>query len=240
MIEPVSVIIPAFNAKRYLSQAIESVHRQDHEPLEIIVVDDGSTDGTLDLAERLPGVRCVHQANAGAAAARNAGLAEARGDFLAFLDADDLWADGKLATQLAVLREDPTVNLVAGRVEEFYAEETRQIAQRNQHQWGDRAYTVGALLLRRPDFWKVGLFKPSLRCFGEFMDWRSRALALGLRELVLDQVVLRRRIHDQNTTRHARDHKSHYLATIRAHLQRQRTLSQPARKELEKCHDLPR
>jgi glycosyltransferase involved in cell wall biosynthesis len=227
MVEQVSVIIPAYNAERYLTVAVESVKRQRHEPIEIIVVDDGSTDGTLELAEKLPGVRCVRQNNLGAAAARNAGVIEVKGEFLAFLDADDLWADGKLAAQLAALRDDPTIHLVAGRVEEFYDEDAQHIAQRGGQHWGDRAYTIGALLLRRSDFWKVGLFDPGLR-FGEFMDWRSRALALGLHELVLDQVVLRRRIHNQNTTRLAQDHKSHYLAAIRAHLRRKQALSESA------------
>jgi glycosyltransferase involved in cell wall biosynthesis len=228
MVERVSVIIPAYNAERYLAEAVESVRRQRHEALEIIVVDDGSTDGTLEVAARLSGVRCVRQANLGAAAARNAGIIEARGDFLAFLDADDLWSDGKLSAQLAVLRDDPTIQLVAGRVEEFYAEDTQHIAEREEHNWGDRAYTIGALMLRRSDFSKVGLFNPRLR-FGEFMDWRSRALELGLCELVLDHVVLRRRIHNQNTTRLAQDHKSHYLAAIRAHLRRKQAISEPAR-----------
>jgi glycosyltransferase involved in cell wall biosynthesis len=230
MVEHVSVVIPAYNAKLYLTKAVESVKRQQCEPIEIIIIDDGSTDGTLELAGSLQGVRCVRQTNLGAAAARNAGVIEAKGDFLAFLDADDLWADGKLAAQLAVLREDPTIQLVAGRVEEFYADNTQPISQRDGQHWGDRAYTIGAMLLRRSDFWKVGLFDPGLR-FGEFMDWRSRALALGLRELVLDQVVLRRRIHDQNTTRLAQDHKSHYLATIRAHLRRKQAISEPASPE---------
>jgi glycosyltransferase involved in cell wall biosynthesis len=217
----VSVIIPAFNAARYLAEAVESVQRQHYGDLDILVVDDGSTDGTAAVAARLPGVRCVRQQQSGPAAARNSGIREATGEFLGFLDADDLWAEGKLAAQMAALEEDASLDLVAGRVEEFYDAQTPPDRRRVRRQSGDRAYTMGALLAPREAFEKVGLLDPTLR-FGEFMDWRSRALALGLREYVLERVVLRRRLHAANTTRVAQDYQRHYLATIRAHLQRQR------------------
>jgi glycosyltransferase involved in cell wall biosynthesis len=222
----ITVIIPAFNAECHLAQAVESVCLQQYEALDIIVVDDGSTDGTAALADQLPCVRCIRQDHGGPAAARNRGITQAKGELLTFLDADDLWAEGKLAAQLSLLESDPAVALVAGRVEEFYTADAPQDQHRNLRHSGARAYTMGALLTRRDTFLKVGLLNPQLR-FGEFMDWRSRALALGLREHVLDQVVLRRRIHATNTTRLAQDHKSHYLATIRAHLQRQRAAPKP-------------
>jgi glycosyltransferase involved in cell wall biosynthesis len=225
MPELVSVIIPAFNAAAYLAEAVTSVRAQGIQPIEIFIVDDGSTDATAQVAQRFPNMHYLHQENRGPAAARNAGITAAQGTFLAFLDADDLWAPGKLAAQLQVLHDHPDIHLVAGRVEEFTADilppgsGTNPIAARDH---GQRAYTVGALLLRRADFLKVGLFDPQLR-FGEFMDWLSRAKALGLREHVLDQVVLHRRLHCTNTTRLARDHQRHYLTAIRRHLERQRS-----------------
>jgi glycosyltransferase involved in cell wall biosynthesis len=225
--ELVSVIIPIFNAAAYLPQAVASVRAQDHSPLEIIVVDDGSTDTTADVAQSLPDVRYFHQPNAGPAAARNRGIREARGEILAFLDADDLWATGKLAAQLPVLRQFPDEHLVAGHVEQFTSDDVAPTANRDTvvpRDHGRRAYTVGALLVRREDFHKVGGFDPALR-FGEFMDWLSRAKTRGLREQVLDQVVLYRRLHATNTTRLARDHQRHYLTAIRRHLERQRAPS---------------
>jgi len=226
----ISVIIPAFNAERYVAEAVESVHQQGGDALEIIVVDDGSSDQTAEIAAELPRIHLLRQAHQGVAAARNAGIRASTGDYLAFLDADDLWAQGKLHAQRTILRENSNVHIVAGRVEEFY-DNHAQLEQRDRRQSGDRAYTIGALLVRRADFLRVGLLDPAIR-FGEFMDWRSRALTLGLKEVVLDQVVLRRRIHDRNTTRLAHDHKRHYLATIRAHLQRTRLAetSQPTGK----------
>ena len=224
MARQISVIIPAFNAVRHLAQAVASIYAQQYQDLDILVVDDGSTDGTVELAAQLAGVRTLRQIHGGPAAARNRGIQEAQGEWLAFLDADDLWSQGKVAAQVAAFEEDPRIDLVAGRVEEFYEVSPSEV--RTQRRSGDRAYTIGALLARRESFLKVGLLDPTLR-FGEFIDWRSRALAMGLVEHVLDRVVLRRRIHAHNTTRLAQDFKDHYLATIRAHLRRQRSAQKP-------------
>ncbi len=116
----VSVVIPAYNAEQTLARAVHSVLDQEKDEryqLEIIVVDDGSTDATSRVAESLAKrspvhIRIIHQRNAGPAAARNAGLRAAKGDYVAFLDADDLWLPGKLRTQLAILEADPEVDLV--------------------------------------------------------------------------------------------------------------------------------
>ncbi len=103
----VSVIIPAYNAEPYLREAIESVRRQTHRNLEIIVVDDGSSDGTARIAATFHDVVYVHQHNRGASSARNSGARLARGKYLAFLDADDVWHPCKLEHQLRALSEHP-------------------------------------------------------------------------------------------------------------------------------------
>lgn len=112
----VSVVIPAYNAERYVLEALASVFAQGYEPLEVLLVDDGSQDGTVALVEReAPTVRVIRQANAGAAAARNTGLREARGDLICLLDADDGWFPGKLAAQIEHLRRHPAVGMVFHR-----------------------------------------------------------------------------------------------------------------------------
>ncbi len=105
MTATVSVVIPAYNAERFLRDALESAAGQTLAPLEILVIDDGSTDETGRLAASVQGVRCIRQTNAGVSAARNRGIEEARGGFVALLDADDAWMPEKLAVQLASLRD---------------------------------------------------------------------------------------------------------------------------------------
>lgn len=106
----VSVIVPAFNAATTIATCIRSIIAQTYGPIEIVVVDDGSTDATADVARSFGGtVRCVVQENAGDAAARNTGIAASTGTYVAFLDADDLWLPGKLAAQVAVMERDRSI-----------------------------------------------------------------------------------------------------------------------------------
>ena len=103
----ISVIIPTYNRKHTLNRAIHSVLSQTFQPREIIVVDDGSTDGTKEwLAKMYPAIRYVHQSNSGVSAARNVGIKTAQGDWLAFLDSDDEWLPQKLERQVAAVKED--------------------------------------------------------------------------------------------------------------------------------------
>jgi glycosyltransferase involved in cell wall biosynthesis len=100
----VSVVIPAYNAARYVGQAVESVLAQTFDDLEVVVVDDGSTDDTAEVLAALGDpVRCIRQSNSGVSVARNTGVAESAGLYVAFLDADDTWLPEKLAKQLAGL-----------------------------------------------------------------------------------------------------------------------------------------
>ncbi len=109
----VSVIIPAYNAERFILEALHSIDAQHYSPLEILLIDDGSTDKTVDLVQRLaPQVRIIRQPNGGASSARNTGLREATGEFICFLDADDGWFPGKLAAQTAYLNAHPSVGIV--------------------------------------------------------------------------------------------------------------------------------
>jgi glycosyltransferase involved in cell wall biosynthesis len=112
----VSVIMPAYNAERYVLEAVRSVLDQDYQPVEIVLIDDGSTDNTVELVRReAPQARIIQQANSGVAAARNTGLQGARGELLCFLDADDGWFPGKLRAQVDYLQRHPQVGLVFHR-----------------------------------------------------------------------------------------------------------------------------
>ena len=125
----ISVIIPAYNYARYLREAIDSVFAQTYPALELIVVDDGSTDATPEvLAAYGNRLRAIRQRNGGVSAARNAGISAARGEYLAFLDADDLWHPRKLEAQMARFESDPSLGLVYCGAESFNSEgQTTQV-----------------------------------------------------------------------------------------------------------------
>lgn len=116
----ISVIIPNYNYAYYLPQAIESVLNQSYPHVEVIVVDDGSTDESESILKRYVGrVRLIRQQNQGVATARNRGVAEASGEFIAFLDADDFWLPTKLERQVKRFQNEPDLGLVHCGVEEI-------------------------------------------------------------------------------------------------------------------------
>jgi len=215
----VSVIVPAHNAAPYLAEALESVEAQAYGNLDLIVVDDGSTDATAEIAAA-HGVRLRRQPQRGAGAARNAGLELARGDFIAFLDADDLWTAGRLRLQLRAAASRPDVDLVFGEVEQFVSPEVDGDGLYCPP--GSRpAHLVGCLLARAAAFRRVGGFREDLRV-GEFVDWCARAEDLGLRSLMLEETVLRRRIHSTNIGLTRRDAAGDYAVVVKAALDRRR------------------
>ncbi|HLG03363.1 MAG TPA: glycosyltransferase family A protein, partial [Bacteroidia bacterium] len=124
----VSVIIPAYNAARFLAETIRSVQHQTFRNWELIIVDDGSIDKTKDIAAPFltdDRIRYVYQENAGVSSARNRGLSEARGEFIAFLDADDLWLPENLAKKVEYLESHSHVSLVHADTEEILADSSR-------------------------------------------------------------------------------------------------------------------
>ncbi|MCP4686884.1 MAG: glycosyltransferase family 2 protein [Desulfobacterales bacterium] len=217
----VSVVIPVYNGGRYLAEAIESVRAQTYQPLEIIVVDDGSEDDSGAIAQGFADVRCFQQPNEGPASARNRGVADAGGAFLAFLDADDLWTPDKLRRQMALMNERPELDVVFGGVEQFrdpgLDEKTRfmnvGVDMKGMH--------VGAMLIRRDAFDRVGLFRTRFSV-GEFIDWWARAKERGLQSAVLPEKVLGRRLHENNLMRRERGAAGDYLRILRASLRRRR------------------
>ena len=218
----ISAIIPAYNAGRYLAEAIESILAQSLRPAEIVVVDDGSTDETHVVVKRFgAAVRYAFQPHAGIGAARNRGVELAGGEMLAFLDADDLWTPSKLACQMAAFASAPPPDLVFGQVVQFpspeIAEEVvKKIAFVAQPTPG---YLPSAMLLRRETFLRVGPFATHWEV-GEWVDWYVRAIDLGLRSLMLPEVVQRRRIHDTNQGIRKRDAQTEYVRIVKASLDR--------------------
>jgi glycosyltransferase involved in cell wall biosynthesis len=220
----ISVMIGVFNAAPYLGEAIESVRAQDYEPIELIVVDDGSTDGSGDVARGFPGVRVVRQDNGGNGAARNRAVEEAEGSFYAFLDADDRFTPGKLNLQKAALDADPGLDMVFGHVREFLSPDLAEEARKTIRPPAPEPMPWTApnlMLIRRESFQRVGLFTTAVRV-GVTVDWFARASEGGLRYSILPDVVLERRLHTQNNGLRERASRTQYLEVIRQAMERRR------------------
>lgn len=222
--DSVSVVIPVYNGVRYLGEAIESVLAQTRRPAEVLVVDDGSTDGSSEQAAAYgPPVSVLPQAHQGAAAARNAGVQAARHPLLAFLDADDLWAPDKLARQVAYLEADAGLDMVFGQVAQFISpdmapEDRARLDPLPPVMSGIHA---GTLLIRRAAFLHVGYFDMQWRV-GEFIDWYARAQLAGLRGYLLPEVLMWRRIHSDNMMRRQQQAQTDYARILKANLDRRR------------------
>lgn len=216
----VSVIIPCFNHARYLGDAIESVLAQSRAPDEIIIVDDGSSDGSAAVAARYP-VRIFAQPNQGIGAARNKGLSVARGDVIGFLDADDLWTEGSLARRLEALEGDPKLACVFGMLEHFVSPEldAATAAGLECPQGASAARFAGVMLTRKSLFDAIGPFDAQVRV-GEMMDWAARLAESGAQTSNLAAVVMRRRIHGANTVLRERASHGDYLRVLKASLAR--------------------
>ena len=209
----VSVVIPVFNGEAFLREAVQSVLDQKYSPVEIIIVDDGSTDGTEDVARSFPEtIRYLHQTNQGPAAARNRGIENAQGSLIAFADADDLWPEGKLELQLTYLIRDPAMEIVMGRIQQMglsvLAEPVFSV-------------NLGSAVIRKSVFERVGLFDETMR-YSEDVDWFMRAREAGAAIVTIDAVTLLYRQHEQNMTRGKSTSELNVLKALKRSLDRRR------------------
>lgn len=219
----VSVVIPVFNGERFLREAVQSVLDQHYSPLEIIIVDDGSTDGTATVAKALAGpVRYLRQVNQGPAAARNRGIEHAQGSLIAFADADDLWPADKLELQLPYLLRDATIDIVLGRIQQVRLSETDN-GQTRAEEFADPAFSVnlGSAIIRKSVFERVGLFDETMR-YSEDVDWFMRARESSAAIVTLDAVTLLYRQHEQNMTRGKSTSELNVLKALKRSLDRRR------------------
>jgi len=193
----ISVIIAAYNAEATLTETLDSVLGQTLPPGEIIVVDDGSTDRTAEVAAAAShSIRIIRQENKGAPAALNAGVRAATGDILGFVDADDLWARDKLALQMRILTEQTQLDGVSGHVSVFLCPTNDEETNKRYRlpDGPEPCWLAGAMLLRRRCLERLDPFAENLAA-GFFIDWYDRARAAGLVFGMIPNVLLYRRIH---------------------------------------------
>ncbi len=185
-----SVVIPAFNAEPTIAAAIESVLRQTVPPAEIMVVDDGSTDRTAEIAAACDArVRLFRQGNAGAGAAMTAAMRHVSSPIFASLDADDLWLPDKMAEQLAHLAENPACDFVFSHLRTFRDEGVPSGAETAGPGW-----TRTTMTARTEQALKIGDVVDPPGGRGEMIDWLARGRHLGLRMDMLEAVHAMRRI----------------------------------------------
>jgi glycosyltransferase involved in cell wall biosynthesis len=223
----ISIIIPAFNAERFLAEAIEGILVQEIDPLEVVVVDDGSTDRTAEIAASYDDrVRCISQANKGLPAARNRGLAAANGEFIGFCDADDVFLPGSLKLQLGKLLANPGIDLVVGRYgnEMMVDPHSEQVAFAPVEATNHYIMSMSVSLIRRQLFDKVGQFDEVMRHCDDW-DWFMRAREQHVPMLFHTAILMRRRLHDQNMTRNQDASRRYTALMLKRSLDRRRNKS---------------
>lgn len=219
--ELVSILIVTKNSEPYLASAIRSALEQEYEPAEIIIVDGHSTDRTAEIARSIEGARYFSQPDQGLANARNFAVQAAKGEFIAFLDSDDVWAAGKLQTQIEYLIANPdceaTVTWLRYIPERDY--ELRHYTK--QRQYDPVGYTPSALVARRGLFEKVGLFDP-LFSIGCDADWFARLFDSRLPFGVVPEYLLNKRLHDTNLSRDIAQSRKETLLLLQNSISRKR------------------
>jgi glycosyltransferase involved in cell wall biosynthesis len=199
----VSIIVPVHNGEKFLSEALDSLLRQDYDEYEIIVVDDGSTDSTSAIARSYGSTIRFFQLpeSKGPGYARNYAIRESKGAFLGFIDSDDMWTHNKLTAQLNYLKLNPWADFVISRMTpQLEGNQEWPFSLNSDHYLNDNvALLLSATLIKKQSFLKVGWFDSQLAT-AEDVDWFTRASDIKLRRGVVDEVLLIKRIHSANVS----------------------------------------
>lgn len=192
----ISVIVPVYNGETFLEEAINSIIKQNYQPLEIIIIDDGSTDKTAQIASKFKNVaKYIYQQNAGPSSARNIGIKMAKGDLITFLDSDDLWLEGALKQQIFYLQNNHKIDIVQGHLQNL---QTKIDPQNNTliQKFGKPrlSFNVGSFIYRKSVFEKIGFFDENLR-HSEDVEFLVRIKENNLNWVILKPVILLYRRH---------------------------------------------
>jgi glycosyltransferase involved in cell wall biosynthesis len=219
----VSVLMVVKNGERFLPSAIDSMMKQEISSMETIVVDGQSVDGTAEITRLIQRVHYIYQPDHGLANARNCAIRAARGEFIAFLDSDDIWASKKIKTQLEYLNSHlgilGTVTWLRFIMEPGLTIHDRVIENHYKHDM--IGYTPSALVARRDLFRQVGFFDPAFS-LGCDADWFARLLDSHLQISIIPEVLLYKRIHDSNLSRNIAQTKKETMLVLRNSLIRKR------------------
>ncbi len=202
MVPLISVIVVTYNRARFLKEALESIKRQTFKDYEIILVDDGSTDNTREIAKEYPGIRYIYQEHSGISRARNTAVKAAIGKWIATLDSDDLWETDKLQKQVDYLLTHPDCRIVFTAFRNF-----TDIPEDKLERWQQNLlknsinYYLPSALIDTGLFEEIGLYDESLE-YGEDTDWtlRLKMYKVSIEHCVNETLYLRR-IHASNVSK---------------------------------------
>ncbi len=222
--EMVSVIVPTYNGEKYLAGALGSILTQDYRQIEVVVVDDGSTDSTASIARSYLQVRYLYQAHQGLPAARNTGLANCTGELIAFLDADDYWPPDKLRIQTSYLAGHPELGCVIGKLLNFLQDGITRPGWISEPLMTDEGggWSLGASLTRRWVFDRVGQFDV-LYPYCDDLDWLIRMAEAKIPWDVIPGIFLHRRIHTSNMSSDRQAVTRAEFRIMKAHMDRIRS-----------------
>jgi glycosyltransferase involved in cell wall biosynthesis len=195
----ISVLIPTYNCGQFIKEAIDSVFAQEYDNLEIIVVDDGSTDNTKEIvmAYRHTSILYFHKENSGIASTRNYCLAKACGEYIAWLDADDFWLPGKLHAQVKYLEEHLDCQIVFTKYRHF---EDKENQERKHYSDTKKISWFTSALMKKEVFAKCGNFDENLIIYEDSEMFYRFAMSGIDTSHILDNIYYMRRLHENNTT----------------------------------------
>lgn len=212
----VSIQIPVYNSGRFIGKALDSILAQTYQDYEIIVIDDGSVDDTAEIVSKYSEVKYLYQEHSGVSVARNKAIQMAEGEFVAFLDADDMWAPEKLEKQVSYLDAHPECSMIFTKVENFADGEIKEMSQRQEELLKTEIeYCLVSSLMRKELFTKYGLFVEEYG-YGEDTEVLARLRARGIdMTKCLDEPLYLRRVHTTNTSLdHKKVSKDEYLSLL--------------------------
>lgn len=211
----ISVVMPVYNGAQYLRDALNSIQRQNFQNLEVLLMDDGSTDETQAIAQTYPFVRYERQEHRGCEPTLNAALKKTTSEYITFLDADDWWSDDKVSIQLSLLKQHPELQIVAGYVQPVTFSSVEQ-----QTPLGSPSplLNLGSTLMRSTVFDHVGSFDEQIRVYSDW-DWFLRAAESGIAIHIHKDVVLNYRRHQNNMTNRKQELKKALMRFLRKRIE---------------------
>ncbi len=229
----ISVIIPLYNCEKYIKDALDSIFKQNYPNIEVIVVNDGSTDHSLQIVEQFgKDITIIFQKNQGPASAKNTGIKQAKGSILAFLDSDDLWTDNHIQCMLPFLENDDSYDAVKGQTIKVknFEDKSLQVGLpvssygNNLYQISEKAYyqpVMASGLYKADIFDKIGLFDETM-FQGEDIDWVNRFNSSAGKEKKINETTLLYRRHENNMTNVIQDLRMGIFGAIRKKVHRER------------------